>query len=238
MNLNCDSLSPPWVRNRCQTLFCSLRPMLMSLYRDQKHFKDLSKQVEELMSIGWISWARGEALNCAEKWKSRAVPIRRIWCFLLFVVKKLWNNVTLHNFCFGWPSIAYRPSNPPSPPPQLSQENKNSGRAGNAPNIIHCSRQVLFPCICMSYVVTCMHLRWIAWRERNSVRKTGLIYPWHNALKNKSVSVNKWRKQVVRVGQTKLSSPMAREVVCGATRFPVWRTRPCPRERDLQRTEG
>ena len=77
----------PRVRNRCQTLFCSLRPMLMILYRDQKYFKDISKQVEDLISVGWISWARGEALNSAEKWKSSTVPIRRMWCFLLFVVK-------------------------------------------------------------------------------------------------------------------------------------------------------
>lgn len=63
MNLQDDSYSPEWTVSEQGTNFiCSLIDLLMSFHREPKCFKDISKQVEKLMRLEWISCG-GEALN-------------------------------------------------------------------------------------------------------------------------------------------------------------------------------
>lgn len=77
----------------------------MILHRDQKRFKDISKQVEKLMSMGGFPEKKHKIEQRAGK-AEQPYYCRRTWRFLLFVVKQ-WNNITLHNFVLG--GLAYPP---------------------------------------------------------------------------------------------------------------------------------
>lgn len=84
---------------------CSLRALLMILHSDQKRFKDISKQVEKLMSMGGFPEEKHKIEQKTGK-AEQPYYCRRTWRFLLFVVKQ-WNNITLHNFVLG--GLAYPP---------------------------------------------------------------------------------------------------------------------------------